>query len=222
HPLLWEYEKRIIRDNLTNLVIAEVQRLSEGNYSPAYQEWGFGLQGEDLDPASVKEPLMINTPGGTLRLRGKVDRIDKNADGSSYVVYDYKNKTVESREKVLQGRALQLPAYLLAVENFLGPADGAAYLNIAKGKVDSPLVRTEVAQQLGLGRQTKTLIEEEWGQWRETTINAIGDYYKGISTGQFPPIPEDCNYCEFSSLCLYSPGRIRAKLNRKEAAGNES
>ncbi|MEN6460331.1 MAG: PD-(D/E)XK nuclease family protein, partial [Syntrophomonas sp.] len=42
HPLLWEYEKRIIRDNLTNLVIAEVQRLSEGNYSPAYQEWGFG------------------------------------------------------------------------------------------------------------------------------------------------------------------------------------
>lgn len=222
HPLLWEYEKRAIRDHLTHLVIVEVQRLSKGDYYPAYREWGFGLQGEDLDPASVKEPLIIDTPSGKVRIRGKVDRIDKNTDGSSYVVYDYKNQTVESREKILQGRALQLPAYLLAVEKFLGPADGAAYLNIAQGKIDSPLVRTDKAQQIGLGRQTKTLPEEEWKQWRQNIITAIGDYYKGISAGQFPPLPYDCGYCEFSSLCLYSPGRIRAKRKGKEAAANES
>ncbi|HEX3011902.1 MAG TPA: PD-(D/E)XK nuclease family protein, partial [Syntrophomonadaceae bacterium] len=171
HPLLWEYDKQGMKDNITNLVIAEVLRLSKGNYHPVYQEWGFGLQGEDLDPASVKEPLTINTPVGKMRLRGKVDRIDQNADTGSYVVYDYKNKTAESREKILQGRALQLPVYLMAVESFLGPADGAAYLNITKGKPDTPLVKTEAVQQLGLGRQTKALTGEEWEQLRETVIN---------------------------------------------------
>jgi ATP-dependent helicase/DNAse subunit B len=199
-----------------------VQRLSKGDYSPAFQEWGFGLMGEDLDPASVKEPLIIDTPSGTVKLRGKVDRIDKNTDGSSYIVYDYKNKTVESREKILQGQALQLPVYLLAAANYLGPVNGAAYLNIAKGKIDTPLVKNGSAQQLGLGRQTKTLTEEEWEQLQEITIDAVGCYYKGITLGRFPPIPVDCSYCEFNCLCLYSPGRIRAKLNRKEAVGDES
>ncbi|MGI5920443.1 MAG: PD-(D/E)XK nuclease family protein [Syntrophomonadaceae bacterium] len=216
HPLLWEYEKQTIHKNLTNLVIYERQRLAKGHWHPAFQEWGFGMQGKDLHPASVKKPLEVNTPAGKVRLRGKIDRIDVDEANHRYAVYDYKNKTVPSRANLLQGQALQLPAYLLAAEAYLGEVDGLAFLNIAKGKIDSPLVRAEAIKRLGLGPQTKPLTEEEWQQLHETTINAIGDYFRGICRGQYPPLPNDCSYCEFTRLCLYSPGRIRAKLKGEE------
>lgn len=221
-PWLWELEKRVIRDNLINLVISELERLKRSQFHPAMYEWGFGLQGEDMDKNSVRQPLVIKTPHTEVSLCGKVDRIDIHEDGMSYAVYDYKNRSGDSKEKMLQGKALQLPVYLVAVEKFLGKTAAAAYLSIMKGKTDASLVRAEMLKDLGMNRQTRALSEEGWMQLKETTLNAVGEYYEGIAAGQFPPAPGDCRYCEFSRICLYDPGRLRAKFAGKGADRNEA
>lgn len=98
-----------------------------GDLQPAGVEVTFGDLGDLSGPAGADgkpvclDPLVLKTPGGrTVRLRGKVDRVDvppKAAAETPCAVFDYKAKCRQlSLPEVYHGLALQLLTYLLVLQ----------------------------------------------------------------------------------------------------------
>ncbi|MEO5898580.1 MAG: PD-(D/E)XK nuclease family protein, partial [Ilumatobacteraceae bacterium] len=90
-------------------------------------EYAFGPTSRDPDagPAAV----LTLASGRTLRMRGKIDRVDRGADGTWYVT-DHKTGTgskyrgVSAKDPTLSGSVLQLPAYAAVVAALDPDGDG--------------------------------------------------------------------------------------------------
>ncbi|MDE2813502.1 MAG: exodeoxyribonuclease V subunit gamma, partial [Gemmatimonadota bacterium] len=103
---------------------------------PTHFELSFGSypgMGE-RDQQSTTALYAIGDPetGNEVRISGKIDRIDRTADGR-FVVFDYKTGRMPPVADIDTGLNLQLPLYLLATESLFGDIElregaGAAYL----------------------------------------------------------------------------------------------
>ena len=105
YPTVWEIKKEIIRQELTAFASREARRLGT-DWVPSDFEKAF-------------ENLLVAPP---VRLRGKIDRIDRSADGRRARVLDYKTGKLPAglrEDSLAGGEALQLPLYLLAAEQLL-------------------------------------------------------------------------------------------------------
>ena len=96
---------------------------SQGKLQPAGVEVIFGnLPASPEAPESIRlDPLELTTPAGrTVRLRGKVDRVDLPLEGKGtapFAVFDYKTRNDSLyMAGVYHGLALQLLTYLLVLE----------------------------------------------------------------------------------------------------------
>ncbi len=87
-----------------------VRQIQAGTFRPIGHELGFGDQG-------VFPPFVVPLPnGGTMRLQGRLDRLDLHeaADGLYVRVVDYKSGDRSlALSDVMNGLSLQLPAYLV-------------------------------------------------------------------------------------------------------------
>src|SRR5207248_7526145 len=79
------------------------------------------------DSASTLEPLIVRAGDAEVRLCGKIDRIDRTADGTYAFVIDYKLGKPRELKAIREGKELQMAVYWLAVEQLLGltPIGGA-------------------------------------------------------------------------------------------------
>ena len=92
--------------------------------SPHAVEYDFGFPA-DADSAPVDAVEWSSPRTGTLRFRGKIDRIDLSPSGDTALVLDYKsghtrNYTKMDKDPVQGGKFLQLPVYGLAARQLLG------------------------------------------------------------------------------------------------------
>jgi len=115
YPTVWEIKKEIIRHELTAFFAREQRRLDD------WQPHDFEKKFENLAVAE------------SVRLRGKIDRIDLSPNGQHARLIDYKTGIVPRGMKddtFAAGEALQLPLYLLAAEQLLPgvTVDEASYL----------------------------------------------------------------------------------------------
>jgi ATP-dependent exoDNAse (exonuclease V) beta subunit len=109
-----------------------IMALSQGGWQPLAHEQKFGL---DSFPA-----LQIELAGGELiRIRGLIDRVDRNDAGELRVV-DYKTGSGHlSPDDLINGIRLQLPLYALAARDAVGlgePVEGL-YWALLAGKEGS-------------------------------------------------------------------------------------
>ncbi|MBN1492054.1 MAG: exodeoxyribonuclease V subunit gamma, partial [Phycisphaerae bacterium] len=91
-----------------------------GSFRPRAVEWTFGFGHRSTRDTDAPEPLEIRTPKGrTIRLRGKIDRVDLLDVGAEClgVVLDYKRSATRKMPawKLLHGLDLQLLTYCLAL-----------------------------------------------------------------------------------------------------------
>ena len=93
---------------------------------PAHFEVSFGLKRPDdgeRDPLSTTKPFELSCGGETIRLSGRIDRIDIGVVGGQVVfnVLDYKTGSRKrlKEDDIQSGRALQLPLYAMAVQELL-------------------------------------------------------------------------------------------------------
>ncbi len=194
---LWELEKHEIAVSLTDLVLRELGR---GDFKPAYLEWPFGFE----------KAFIIESGGDKVGLRGVIDRIDTDNAGN-YAVYDYKERASMRRYDVENAKELQLPVYILAVENLLGEVAGTAYIEIKSGSLKHFFYNDGYKSSLGFATNIKGLTTEEWQAWLGTIKEEIIEYHNNIQKGIFPPLPYSCDYCHLQDICLYRPARIRIK-----------
>ena len=116
YPTVWEIKKEIIRQELTAFVARETRRL-----------------GDEWKPTDFEKEFKDLTVAPPVRLRGKIDRIDRSANGQHARVLDYKTGKLPPGlrdDSLAGGEALQLPLYLLAAEQLLPgiTVDAASYL----------------------------------------------------------------------------------------------
>jgi RecB family exonuclease len=156
---------------------------------PAHFEVGFGL-GRDNAPGEPhrREPLEIDLgEGRTLRVSGKIDRIDRRPDGT-LVLRDYKTGKVPRDENGLfrGAKQLQIPFYILAAgQIFPGQRVVEALLDYVDG-----------GRQVAL--DPASVQGEEFGQLLRGLVDAIAD-------GLFVQEHTACTWCDYTAACGPAP-----------------
>ena len=187
---LWEIEQAQLLEKLEETVTALA---ADTTWTPIAFERKFGFEEA---PA-----LEIKLESGVVRIRGVIDRVDRNADGELRVV-DYKSGSSHLTGKDLErGYSLQLPLYALAARDALGlgePVEGM-YWKILAAEAGS----------LKLGK-FKTDIGEGMEAAFAVLRQQLSRIMTGIRTAKFQPgKPEDgCpSYCPAAQWCWrYEPG----------------
>jgi ATP-dependent helicase/DNAse subunit B len=111
--VLWLHEQAELKRSLKALVSWECEQNGPAaRFQPYLQEAGFGI-GRSGNP-----PLDVNHAGFAFRLRGLIDRLDRDKDGNLRVI-DYKSgSSLYSKAKMKKGTALQTALYALAAERY--------------------------------------------------------------------------------------------------------
>src|SRR5207237_5950537 len=112
----WTYNKLEIAYRVKRFIEQEIRRSLKDklSFQPSLFEARFGY--DDGAPA-----LVLNGNAGPITLRGKIDRIDVGIENQARII-DYKSGSGSiSFDEAKDGRNLQLPVYMLAVEQSVLP-----------------------------------------------------------------------------------------------------
>jgi len=184
---------------------------------------GRGLDAESRPMAnagdpSADRPLELQLDDQTVRIAGRIDRVDTGeaAGRTIYNVLDYKTSgwTRFRRDDVATGRALQLPLYAMAVgELLLGRSDAvpwqAAYWYLTDGGI-KPRQALSMHETVG-DDVTPT---DDWRQIRAELTETVTALVEGMRKGHFPVYNADdhcTGHCPFSTVCRINQVRSLEK-----------
>ena len=180
---------------------------------PTYFEFSFGMQaGAGDDPTSVPEPVGLSAGEGseTIRIRGKIDRIDMTPEGL-FTICDYKTgSVVVSKKEIEKGKALQLPLYLSAFEQVSGKRGVAAGYYRIRREVENKIVLLDDAGQ-DLICSSKPRPTPDFRELLRHSHESAAESVRGIRSGVFSLVQEEkCPnaYCEFRFVCRFDPARV--------------
>ncbi len=145
-------------------------------------------------------PVKIKLADDTIRVRGKIDRIDQTANG--VVLMDYKSgSTPISTTQVIEGRNVQMPVYVFAAEALGHRVANAFFVHIRNGKTSGELAKTERDDYLQVAKEH------------------MARFVTQARAGQFPVKPARfengtcARHCEFGSLCRVGRWSVNKKLS---------
>ena len=201
-PALLAMERDSVVRKLERWLSAESEMMAGRGVEPYEAEFEFGFS--DSTAPAVAVPT---ADGDTVRFRGKVDRIDRSADGRRIVVFDYKTGGSSSYrgledDPVKEGRRLQLPLYARAASAIPHPDDHEPVVQAAYWFVfekGGGVLKPELADQ------------PDSAEKFERAVSTIAG---GIKNGVFPPAPrgkpgwwegkttlENCRWCPYDAVC---------------------
>jgi len=145
-----------------------------------------------------------------LKLRLKIDRIDIDPSGKYALVIDYKTGSSFKRQALEFGTALQLPLYLLAIQQHLKlkPLGGEIYqINEATSK---GFYAKEALDETGAKPSSRAVFSrEEFEKTLERATHFSKKFAKGILAAEIPVKPRDCDdRCPFPSVCRIEKWRL--------------
>jgi ATP-dependent helicase/nuclease subunit B len=218
--------QRALKDTLKELARREVRYAGLFGATPAYFELAFGQEpgaelddeeisaedSRDYDPASTPEPLTIQSANGQppIHLCGAIDRVDLMPDGRRALVLDYKLGNSTEWDRIKQGKSLQMPLYMMAVERLWGkvgaagcyesPRDRGRRRFYRKSEVDvrafQPIAGVED------GKMAKPLSGEEYAEALSAAQQAVRDAVERIREGHVMATPgEHCRWCDYADVC---------------------
>ncbi len=176
---------------------------------PAHLEVAFGLTDSDGDSLSTQEPFSLEYKGEEIRLRGRIDRIDRGRYGDQEVfsIIDFKSGRTRPTKKDrddLKSRRLQLELYAMAAGQLLLRGQNAlpwvsAFWFLA---VDGIHNWRDFAT---VNKETQQLEpSQEWNSRRPHLLKHVFGMVRAMRRGQFPvhSAVDNCtSYCEFSTAC---------------------
>jgi ATP-dependent helicase/nuclease subunit B len=184
----WREECDEIVRRLKTLLQVEAERNGEDAPRPIALEVPFGFAGE---PA-----LRIQLPIGTIRVIGKIDRIDQGREG--VVLIDYKTGSTPIRaDQVIEGRNLQLPIYVFAAQAQGYRVSDAFFLHLRGAKTSGNYAEVDQTGWLGAAKEH------------------LNRYVRLARAGAFAVAPTvfengKCDaHCEFAALCRVTRWSIK-------------
>ena len=194
-----EIERRATKRNLANFVTADLAEMEALGLEPKHYEYRFGSKYVARGGADHDEPFVIDAHGISLRVDGRIDRIDADSSGGDRLrIVDYKSgKALRHKDlggKIDRGVRLQLALYAMAVASFF-ERDAESILGSIK-----PLVLGGVkSEKFGF------CLAEKAPRLTET----LDLFARSILNGLFPAFPGDdddddvnaCKYCPVVHSC---------------------
>jgi RecB family exonuclease len=180
----WERERSLFCDLLLGWLEREADRAERS--TPLHFEVGFGLRRPETsaEPHS-RTPLVVDLGDGrTLRVQGKIDRIDRRPDGA-LVLRDYKTGRAPRDDggTFRGGRQLQVPFYVLACQELLRPGERV---------VEAFLDYVDAGRLVGFDPARVT------GPEFRRLLAQLADLLAG---GVFAQDPSFCDLCDFTEVC---------------------
>jgi ATP-dependent helicase/nuclease subunit B len=165
------------------------------DHVPLYTEASIGLPSTDL-PTDIDraEPVSVQiAPGRRVRVRGRIDRIDKRISDGAYVITDYKsgsNWLYTQEDPFYQGRVVQHLLYIMAVEQSLAES-GEKDARVAVFRFLFPTAQTQ-GEDVPFERETL----EEGREVLKHLCDIAG-------AGCFAPTDDadDCRWCDYALIC---------------------
>ncbi len=165
-----------------------------------------------LKPFAFEASFTLESP---FKLKGSIDVILK--DGLNVAVLDYKTGSkLPTAADIKAFRSLQLPIYMLALNDVLFPDDfviGGIIYQVKDGDTikKSVLCCTKESKQdvFELGRKRPFIIEDHFFNELKNHLNML---YQKLSSGNFDPTPleavkstraQTCSYCPYKHHCTY-------------------
>lgn len=185
HYLLWE----LIKEQIATLIAAAVEADDAERTEHSYQPIAFEVDGEGVIPN------LLN--GESLKIRGRIDRLDRDQDSGALRVVDYKYKLgsamkPEDRnltQSAVRGYRLQPPFYSCLALSGQSRANHVQFLFLAP-EWPRPISRSAF--------EVKPWASET-GNLIQRTIKTVID---GIRAGRFFILPDGyCDSCEFHVIC---------------------
>jgi ATP-dependent helicase/DNAse subunit B len=169
------------------------------------------------DPNSTDTAFELDIGGETLRVTGRIDRIDVGRAGGRtvFTVIDYKTGRTPSLkpEQIASGERLQLPIYVAAAQAlfFGGQATpvSAGYWTMDRG-FDRRGALNVLQEAIADPANT-----DEWDDLRRQAIAQIREFVAQIRHGDFPVYSRDehcTGRCEFSTVCRVAQVRALGKM----------
>jgi len=173
HRALWELKRAELLENL----VAVIE--SDREAQPLELERRFGFDGPDSWPA-----LRI----GDVHVRGIVDRIDRQPDGT-LLVLDYKSGRKESLAAKLKPEVLLAPEFQLAL-----------YAEMLRRR--EPSARVDAAYlSLRDAQRTKSLRANGIDPDALPVAQAVEERVAKMRAGRFEVRPLSCDYCQLKAAC---------------------
>jgi hypothetical protein len=190
----------------------EMAHAESADWLPGYTELGLGLPIDDRDADSHSDPEPINVPlqdGSTVRLRGRVDRVDLSRDGKHGRLVDYKSGKYNKDSYLFLngGRNIQLAAYALGIAAWMERrGDTREVSEAAYHYLRSPLGDDDPRGKTGPFQARDA---EELAHDFEDLRHVLGVITDGIRDARFPPYPDDspdsafstCTHCDVREAC---------------------
>lgn len=198
---LWELRRRELHALLARVIEGEAEAFAR----PLELERQFGFTGGLAD---AWEPLQVLAPDGERRvfLRGAVDRIDRDPEGS-LVVLDYKSGSIEKLKRKLKPAWLLAPEFQLAAYAALlrqrhpGAKVDALYLSLKDAERTWPLsksidldalLETDPSRRAGLRQKVPP---------PPNFADAVFERVDRMRSGLFPVKPLSCEFCDLKPAC---------------------
>ncbi|SHH20643.1 ATP-dependent helicase/DNAse subunit B [Anaerosphaera aminiphila DSM 21120] len=140
---------------------------------------------ENFKPTDFEVPFKLNIED--VKINGRIDRID--SFGELEILTDYKLNNSPSFKDIAEGRAFQLPLYIMSQKE---KVVAARYGSINSCTYKNVLVNSDYLEEKGLSDEDfSNLVENS----RDTVLKISSD----IKDGLFPRV--ECEGCEFRDLC---------------------
>ncbi len=202
-----------IRKTLRRWLESEIEwtEATAGRFQMQKFEWSFGMD-HDSDPEALTYPYFLEDGPVRIRIWGRVDRVDSDSSGV-FTVYDYKLGKGPTYNDLIEMKNLQIPFYLLALEQLAfgpGQAAGGSYLGLREpSRSDGGIWHQE---RLGTALKNKGLLQgEAWESLLEEVKKQLVAAVSGIRSGKFDLTEDDCpEYCEYRSCCRRSEREVEA------------
>ena len=184
-----------IFDKLMNFIKNDIERISNSKEKliPHDFELDFGRYGE----------FSLDINGEEIRLRGKIDRIDKVLGEEKYVIMDYKSSAYGTYDidHMSKGLSLQLPIYIMSQQN--KDIVAGVYGIVSNGEFQTKLGKIEETKLI-TKRHKGALDNKGWNELLETTKYNIQEIIDKITNGDFSINPLECSsYCIYKDICRY-------------------
>ncbi|MCD4699108.1 MAG: PD-(D/E)XK nuclease family protein [Phycisphaerae bacterium] len=208
---LWDaqtaYWQRMLGDYLSD----QRETSGERNAESLHFELGFGLphrRDEQADPASRSDPVELEAGEHRIRLRGRIDRVDRivTDDESALLAVDYKSGQMPADKDIVAGLDLQLALYAKALEAMFDmQCAGGVYHSLRDNK-HRYFATFKVPQVRGRPKR-------EYEELLANAMEAAGRYVHSMRTGRFDALPSrECSkWCPYRQICHYSLARARRK-----------
>jgi len=241
YPAFWRAQRDQMRRALFDYLLCS---RAEWKGKALHFELAFGrgdLPASSTDPASVGEPVTLETPSGPLRLSGKIDRVDSVELGSGtegvspegmqeandtggtpmlrgrLFVIDYKTGALPARRDITEGRSVQTVVYGAAARELLGgEAAGGAFHRIGGDGKQLLFAAFRKSRKDNIDYER----DEDYEADRDAAIERMGEFVRAMRAGRFDALPtHDCpKWCEFRQICHYSDFRAERKSSQPEDA----